>query len=176
MNQSAIWTIVVIVIIIAIGGFLFFNNPTVDTTGGTFEAPDDAMIQDDIAPAMEEPTDPFSDEATLPTAPVATDLAPDPDAAMPTANIKTFNVTGQSFSFTPPEIRVNQGDTIRINFTSTDGLHDWVVDEFNAATEQVNTGESSSVEFVADQAGTFEYYCSVGQHRQMGMIGQLIVE
>ena len=48
--------------------------------------------------------------------------------------------------------------------------------EFNAATEKVAAGVSSSVEFVADKKGTFEYYCSVGQHRANGMKGKLIVK
>ena len=32
------------------------------------------------------------------------------------------------------------------------------------------------VEFTVDKTGTFEYYCSVGQHRANGMVGNLIVE
>jgi nitrite reductase (NO-forming) len=40
----------------------------------------------------------------------------------------------------------------------------------------VNGGETTSVEFVADKTGTFEYYCSVGAHRAMGMTGSLVVE
>ena len=35
---------------------------------------------------------------------------------------------------------------------------------------------SAEVEFVASIAGTFEYYCSVGEHRAKGMKGNLIVE
>ena len=75
-----------------------------------------------------------------------------------------------------PDIRVKQGDKVRIEFTSSEGFHDWVVDEFGAATEKINAGGSSFVEFVADKKGTFEYYCSVGKHRANGMKGNLIVE
>jgi len=89
---------------------------------------------------------------------------------------KVFDVEGANFAFSQTEIRVKKGDTVRINYTSTDGFHDFVMDEFGAATERVNTGGSTYVEFVADQAGTFEYYCSVGSHRQLGMVGNLIVE
>lgn len=93
----------------------------------------------------------------------------------------TFVVTGENFAFfmdgvEAPELRVKQGDLVRIEFTSTDGFHDWVVDEFDAATEKVQTGGSTSVEFVASETGTFEYYCSVGSHRANGMVGNLIVE
>ena len=44
------------------------------------------------------------------------------------------------------------------------------------ALEKINGGETDSIEFVADKVGTFEYYCSVGQHRSMGMVGKLTVE
>jgi len=98
--------------------------------------------------------------------------------------VKTFVVTGGNFWFEmegtrAPEIRVNEGDTVRIEFTSVEGYHDWVVDEFGAATAKVrDTDEDPStfVEFVADKKGTYEYYCSVGQHRANGMVGNLVVE
>lgn len=89
---------------------------------------------------------------------------------------EVFNVSGANMAFSVKEIRVQEGDTVTINFTSADGFHDFVIDEFGAATERVSTGKSSSVTFVADKKGTFEYYCSVGSHRAMGMAGTLIVE
>src|SRR5690606_2492443 len=63
-----------------------------------------------------------------------------------------FNVTGENFKFMmdgqqAPELRVKEGETVVINFTSTDGFHDWVLDEFDASTAQVQTGNSSSVTF-----------------------------
>lgn len=87
----------------------------------------------------------------------------------------TFDVVGENFAYDLETIEVNEGDVVTINFMSKDGFHDWVVDEFDAATEQVNPGTPTSVTFVADQAGTFEFYCSVGKHRDMGMVGELIV-
>lgn len=86
------------------------------------------------------------------------------------------DITGKNFEFSETEIRVKKGDTITVNFTSTDGFHDWMVPGLSVATDQVNTGESASVTFTADEAGEFEYYCSVGSHRSLGMTGMLIVE
>lgn len=93
-----------------------------------------------------------------------------------TGEAKTFTISGTNFAFDVTEMRVKQGDTVTVNFESAEGFHDWVVDEFNAATEQVRPGTPTSVTFVADKAGTYEYYCSVGQHRANGMVGTLIVE
>ena len=94
---------------------------------------------------------------------------------------KTFIITGANFKFVVdgkenPTIEVNEGDTVKIKFTSTEGFHDWVVDEFGA-TAKVRAGDATtSVEFIADKKGTFEYYCSVGSHREMGMKGRFIVK
>jgi len=97
-----------------------------------------------------------------------------------TASVKTFVLTAQNFKFMMdgkenPDLRISVGDRVRVELTSTSGFHDWIAEEFNAATGKVSDGQSSSVEFVADKKGTFEYYCSIGSHRQMGMKGKLIV-
>jgi plastocyanin len=91
-------------------------------------------------------------------------------------SVKEFTITGKSFSFTPSAINVKKGDTVKITLVNTGGFHDLVIDEFNVATKRINNGESETIQFVADKTGTFEYYCSVGTHRQMGMVGALTVE
>ncbi|MEX0932877.1 MAG: multicopper oxidase domain-containing protein [Candidatus Pacearchaeota archaeon] len=96
-------------------------------------------------------------------------------------DVKTFVLEGENFRYVMdgvdnPEIRVNQGDIVRIEFTSVGGFHDWVVNEFDASTERVNEGGLAMVEFIADKKGEFEYYCSVGSHREFGMFGKFIVE
>ena len=75
-----------------------------------------------------------------------------------------------------PDIVVQQGDFVRIEFTSVDGNHDVVIDELGVASEVVSDDQSTYVEFIADQVGEFEYYCSVGSHREQGMYGTFIVE
>lgn len=89
---------------------------------------------------------------------------------------KVFNIDAHNFEFSETEMRVQEGDTVTINFSVTEGFHDLVIDEFNVATPQLNAGGEASVTFVADSAGTYEYYCSVMNHRAMGMVGTLIVE
>lgn len=88
----------------------------------------------------------------------------------------TVEVIGDHISFDKKEIKVKHGDIVTINFSSTNGFHDWVVDEFNAKTNRIKQDEKTSVTFVADKKGIFEYYCSVGEHRSFGMVGKLIVE
>ena len=88
----------------------------------------------------------------------------------------TFNVVGGNFYFTPSIIHVKKGDTVKIIFKNAGGMHNWVLDEFKVAMEPILAQETATVEFVADKSGSFEYYCSVSQHRQMGMKGTLVVE
>ena len=87
-----------------------------------------------------------------------------------------FDITGKNYSFSVNEIKVKKGDKVKINFTSKEGIHNWVVDEFNAKTKTVSKNGQTSVEFNADKVGTFEFFCSVGNHRKKGMIGKIIVE
>lgn len=89
--------------------------------------------------------------------------------------IREFVVNGKDYKFDPTEIKVNRGDTVRIVFNSQDMMHDWVVDEFGARTKVLTAGKEETIEFVADKSGTFEYYCSVSDHRAKGMVGKLIV-
>lgn len=95
---------------------------------------------------------------------------------VPKVATKEFTVEGSPYMFSLKEMRVKKGDIVKVTFVNKEGMHDWVVDEFNARTKQLKAGESDTVTFVADTAGTFEYYCSVGTHRQMGMVGKLVVE
>lgn len=92
------------------------------------------------------------------------------------AAIKAFTIEGTNFAFSQKEIRVKKGDTVKVTLNVTDGFHDFVIDEFNAKTKQMNEGGTETIQFVADRVGTFEYYCSVGKHREMGMVGTLVVE
>lgn len=105
------------------------------------------------------------------------DIPEDSDnSAEATGEVVEITVRGANYSFSPNVIRVSQGDRVRVTLTSDEGFHDFVIDEFGAATSRVNAGETTTVEFVADQAGSFTFYCSVGNHRAMGMEGTLVVE
>jgi plastocyanin len=88
----------------------------------------------------------------------------------------TFNVGGGNFYYVPNVIKVKQGDTVKIIFTNNGGFHNFTLDEFGIKFNPINTGETKTVQFVADKKGRFEYYCSVANHRQKGQRGQFVVE
>lgn len=155
MNKTVLSIAIVVIIAAGIGVVIYMNQapaPQPESTGtyGTTPTP-------------------------MPTpAPSAT--PPPPQASGSEISTKEFTVTGQSFSFTPSTMTVNQGDHVKITFKSVGGTHDFKIDEFNVATNRIGTGGEATVEFTADKKGTFEYYCSVGNHRAMGMKGTLIVQ
>ncbi|GIK84284.1 MAG: hypothetical protein BroJett025_09060 [Patescibacteria group bacterium] len=80
------------------------------------------------------------------------------------------------FSFDVKEIRVKQGEKLTVSVTNEKGFHDFVIDELAVNSGMIPAGETMELEIPTDKPGTYEYYCSVGQHRQMGMKGTLIVE
>lgn len=98
------------------------------------------------------------------------------DAMKAEGNVVEVAVTGSPFKFDPATITVKKGDTVRVKFANIAGMHDWVIDEFNARTKVLTEVDATeTIEFVAGIAGSFEYYCSVGNHRAMGMKGKLVV-
>ncbi len=105
----------------------------------------------------------------------AIDIPENVDLSNQPAGVKTIEASNRGFTFYPSTITVKKGDTIRLTYTNGGGYHDWVIDEFGAATNQISGGKSETIEFTVDQTGTFEFYCSVGNHRKQGMFGKLIV-
>ena len=151
-NNSTIWILVGVGIIL-VGGFWFISTQSTTSTS-------------DNNNAMMEETD-QSDAITKDDS--------EENAIMEEPPLKEFTVTGTNFEFDVDEITVNEGDRVRVTFINGGGFHDWVLDEFNASTDQIQAGDSQTIEFIASQAGEYEYYCSVGSHREQGMVGTLIV-
>lgn len=100
-----------------------------------------------------------------------------PVEASPVASLAAeFTVTASNFKYDVKTIKVKKGDTVKIIFKNSEGFHDFIIDEFDVATNQIGAEEEDEIEFEATKVGTFEYYCSVGKHRSMGMVGKLVVE
>lgn len=103
------------------------------------------------------------------------------DALSAAGQVREITVDGVDMSFSPSTISVKKGDTVRVTLNNTDAnskfeiTHDFVIDEFQVQSEEIGEGESTTFEFVADKAGSFEYYCSIGEHRENGMFGTLTV-
>lgn len=76
-----------------------------------------------------------------------------------------------------PTLRVEPGQVVQVNLINGDGaLHDIVVPEFDAKSDQISgKGSSSVMVFRAEKEGEYYYWCSVPGHRAAGMEGLIQV-
>ena len=167
MNNNATIAIIIAIILVGAGVWVFRGNEAMSPT-------DEAALSSEAVN--------LSTESNMPIVPPEGTIMEDgmiqDDPKMPAEKIVTreITVTGKSFSFSPATITVKKGEHVIITFKNSGGTHDWQLDEFGAATKKLNSGEEETIEFIADKAGSFEYYCSVGNHRAMGMKGTLTVQ
>lgn len=173
-------------LVLLIGAFMYFAETEEPISGTevestTEEAPEGAPEAESdnsmVAESEESTTDTAAQEndAESNDTETSNEVAVESSEADSTQE-REFTLDSFMYGYSEDTIVVNEGDTVTINLTSSEGLHDWVVDEFAAATEIISVGDETSVTFVADQTGEFEFYCSVGNHRAQGMVGTLTVE
>jgi nitrite reductase (NO-forming) len=76
-----------------------------------------------------------------------------------------------------PTLKANVGDIVNITLISGDGIeHDIVFPDFNIASPHVfGQGDSVMVAFLANQGGSFVYYCDLLGNRESGMEGKFEV-
>lgn len=147
MNKNYIFIALALIAVIVVGGVFIINNSKTNTKLDTNNSP--------------------------------SNNAPDNQAQ---GEVKEFKMDSfyemvdgkpkQQFSL--EEITVNKGDTVRIIVTVTKGTHDFLIDEYGI-NAQTPLDQPTTIEFVADKAGEFVYYCSFPNHRQNGQWGTLTV-
>lgn len=90
---------------------------------------------------------------------------------------KTVVVSGSEYSFSPKSIEVTAGEPVKLTFKNTGNLpHDLTITELGVKTNVVAGGKEDTVTFTPEKSGSFTFYCSVGNHRQLGMEGTATVK
>ena len=74
--------------------------------------------------------------------------------------IRVIEVKASRYKFEPDQIVVRLGEKVRLVLTTTDASHGLNIPEFKVNIS-VPTGETRSVEFIADKQGEFHAHCSV---------------
>jgi nitrite reductase (NO-forming) len=76
-----------------------------------------------------------------------------------------------------PTLKANVGDTIEIRISSGEGAqHDIVFPTLNVHSRHFDKASGpTTVKFKVTKAGSFDYYCTIAGHRQIGMEGKLEV-
>ncbi len=88
---------------------------------------------------------------------------------------RAFTVVAAEGRFEPDRIEVAKNDLVTITLRSEGGPHSFAIDAYRVM-KRAGAGETISFEFRADQAGRFEYYCSLSSDPQCrAMKGTLVV-
>lgn len=112
--------------------------------------------------------------ASTPSASIAPAETAKPTEAAVTKEIK---VSAKEFGFTPDQITVKKGDVVKLTFTNDGAFsHDFVIEALGVRTNTIAAGESQTITFTPDKAGTFTFICTVDGHKNLGMEGQIVVE
>ena len=107
--------------------------------------------------------------------------------------VQVITVTAKRYEFAPAPIRVKQGTKVRLNITALDHAHGFKISPvpeggktggesglvFSSPQDctKIEKGQTATVEFVAQKAGTYPFRCCVvcGFHHH-SMKGELVVE
>jgi nitrous-oxide reductase len=115
------------------------------------------------------------------------DMAPDPNAVSAgeerierSGNTVHVYMTAIRSHFTPEHIKVRQGDRVVIHLSSLessrDATHGLAIDKYNINVS-LEPGESETIEFIADMAGVYPFYCSeFCSALHLEMVGYFFVE
>lgn len=92
---------------------------------------------------------------------------------IPAGDTTTVTVQVDGMHYTPSEIEVPVGDELVVEFENTGlDLHDISFDN-GEASERLNPGDAETIE-VGVVGEDMEFWCSVSNHREMGMEGTII--
>jgi len=148
LNKNTVWGLVIILIVV-FGFYLFFNSQQQNT-----QAPQEQInLEQQVSEGD------------------------DVDEMVAESEVREILIEGDEFAFTPSTITVEEGEKIALTFRNVGTFpHNFMIDELGVKSATIEGGEEDVVEFVADQGGAFAFYCSVGNHRQQGMEGEVSVE
>lgn len=153
--SKTIWIIILIIIVVAIVGYIYWgqNADTTETNDG--DTP---------------PTSTGTENET-------TENTPTPNPQTPPSEVKSFTVEGSEFTFNTPTLAVAPGQKVMVTFKNAGKFpHDFVIDGVvNSGT--VNSAGEKVIEFTAPaKTGSYPIYCSIGNHREQGMEAVLQVQ
>jgi uncharacterized cupredoxin-like copper-binding protein len=109
-----------------------------------------------------------------------------------------IKIEAKEFSYSPSILTIAAGETIEIKMTNTGSVeHDFNIDKIDLKEKAVSEGSSSmahdahgqmapvhlslasgkrgKITFIPSKAGEYEIVCSVSGHKEVGMVGKMIV-
>ena len=111
-----------------------------------------------------------------PVDPVASPAATEATAGGDTAGQAAPAVVMVDIAFQPTEIVIPANTDVTIQLTNNGvAIHNFVVDELGINSGDFTSGQAGMVTVNAP-AGSYQYYCSIPGHRDIGMVGTLTVQ
>jgi heme/copper-type cytochrome/quinol oxidase subunit 2 len=96
--------------------------------------------------------------------------------AVAPGQVKRFHVTAQDGNIAPNTLHVKKGESVRITFVSRDGTYGIRFKDFNIK-DKVSPEKPAVIEFVPEQAGSFEFRCTrVWGMKHWSTNGTLVVD
>ncbi len=96
-------------------------------------------------------------------------------------DVRDVKMTATDHAFEPSRVSVSPGKTVRLTLVNKGNAPHAV--EFHLADgeaelePELEPGDSGTLIFVAPHSpGAYTYYCPVSDHREQGMVGQLVVQ
>ena len=91
---------------------------------------------------------------------------------------ETVKLSETEFKITPADPSVKKGGTVTFE-VANDGEFDHSLEvegpSGEVETDTIPPGQSATLEVDLSKAGTYEMYCPIGNHREMGMEGEVSV-
>lgn len=146
------------VIVVLVGGYYFMTKGSVN---------DKAAVPPQVVTSQ-----------PVPPHPVEVPPAVTPPSPATVSTLKEFTMNAyydaQGKWFSLKEMTVKKGDKVRINITNIKGMHNFNIDELGIKKD-LPLNDKVVIEFTADKAGDFVYYCAMPGHRAGGQWGTLHV-
>jgi plastocyanin len=92
---------------------------------------------------------------------------------------ESVDITATDFKFDPSDPTVKAGQVTFDLTNDGDSLHNIEIEGPSGEAvlpENIGPGEKGSVTADLNEPGTYEFYCPVGNHRDLGMVGEVTVE
>lgn len=90
--------------------------------------------------------------------------------------VSEITVVGTDFAFSPSTIVAKSGKKLTITFQNKGKApHNLTIDKVGAS-KTLQAGQSETITINSPKAGTYSIECTVGNHKEKGMVGLLMVQ
>lgn len=148
MSKSNSALIAGIVLVVAIGGFLFYQKVRTGNVPGT----------------------PSGEQKTQQLVPVTAGTI----EAREKMHRQSIDIDARSFFFSPDVFLVKKGEKVTVRVHAY-GDHAFVIDALKVNTKTPD-GQITTIEFTPEKEGAYRFYCSTPGHNEAGMTGVMLVE